>query len=639
MTLLPRRVHTRNLREIFAKRTKQYPNEKSLDSYFNEPPLKVLNSKNEPKEIDLARIDKLLSITGGANELRRHADLEARKNDIDTKRDISSMALCCKNGDIVKAKELLDDINIEINDTTEDGKTFLYIASENGHLNIVQMLLNTEGCDPNLGMQNTGITPLMASIIGSNTIEDNQLIKNPDETAAVILALCNAGADINLKAKRTLLRPRNMMTDKQREKIVGKGINILKDKSELIETEEKGGELSKDRPSLTLVPRGSTALHIAVACACLPNTRYFCHPQLVMVLVACGADSTIVNINEQTPKQLISESTTVDAKLGRALLGTLHAADSNGINESLLRSADTLRAGVRTGQLSQVKRVINSMANDRVGLMFLVHAVGGLQKMNLLLEKSKSVKYRKDKREEVIYDKTILKEWESDCASPLAIAARLGYQEVVIALVNAGASINVGLPGPISPMMQSLSGAGIKKGGTGAGWEACRETSTWLFENGADVLNRSCDTGVTALHSCAKSGLAVLYNTLKSSIPKEFNLTGTTPDWNGNIPENLLAIALNKHLPIKIPNEDGEPLVAKGEHLDDFVEDVVKEDEDPAPSELTVIIGDVREAEEMGTLHIPLDETVKDVDQLVGTRMLVLAHQENNVKLAGLVSF
>ena len=114
-------------------------------------------------------------------------------------------------------------------------------------------------------------------------------------------------------------------------------------------------------------------------------------------------------------------------------------------------------------------------------------------------------------------------------------------------------------------------------------------------------------------------------------------ITGTTSDWYGNVPENLLALALNKPLPIRIPNADGKPLVAVGEHLDDFVEDVKEPEEDPDKNDLKLVIGDVAEADRLGHLYIPLNERVDEVDQLVGTRTLVLAHKENNAKLAGLV--
>ena len=398
MVLLPRRVHTRNLREIFAKRTQQFPNDATLIEYWNEPPLKILSGRIEPKSIDLERIERLLSITGGANELRRHADLEARKNDIDTKRDTKSMAVCCKKGMLEKAKELLEDINIEVNDTTEEGKSFLYIAAENSHLTIVQLLLSMDGIDPDLGMESTGVTPLMAAVIGANTLEEGYKMKQPDETTAVIVALCNAGADINAKAKRTILRPTTMLTSLQRERIVGKGEQQQQqqqfekggsggsgDKGTLANVDSLDVSVAAQRAQpkdlemmLTLVPRGSTALHAAVACACLSGTRYFCHPQLVQVLLACGANPTLININEQTCKQILTESN-VDAKLAKGVLSALNACGTSsggasqdaafvpGIDQSMLRSADTLRAGVRTGQLSQVKRVLKSMDNDRVG--------------------------------------------------------------------------------------------------------------------------------------------------------------------------------------------------------------------------------------------------------------------------------
>ena len=72
------------------------------------------------------------------------------------------MAICCRRGLVSKAQELLDDINIEVNDTTDDGRTFLYIAAEHSHLNLVQLLLKNDA-NPNLGEENTGVTPIMAA--------------------------------------------------------------------------------------------------------------------------------------------------------------------------------------------------------------------------------------------------------------------------------------------------------------------------------------------------------------------------------------------------------------------------------------------------------------------------------------------
>ena len=62
--------------------------------------------------------------------------------------------------------------------------------------------------------------------------------------------------------------------------------------------------------------------------------------------------------------------------------------------------------------------------------------------------------------------------------------------------------------------------------------------------------------------------------------------------------------------PIKVP--DGEALIKKGEHLDDFVEDVEEDDvEDPNRDQLTLIIDDVPEVEHMGDLYIPLSERMR----------------------------
>ena len=638
MVLLPGRIHTRNLRESFAKRTKQYPEDATLDEYWeSEPPLKRL-TKKVTQEVDLERIEKLLSITGGANELRRHADLEARKNDIETKRDTKEMAICCRRGLVSKAQELLDDINIEVNDTTDDGRTFLYIAAEHSHLNLVQLLLKNDA-NPNLGEENTGVTPIMAAIIGANSVEEGMKRKRPDETAAVILALVNAGANINLKAKRTLLRPVNMINDKERERQIGHGVSIKeKDKEE-----QKGKDEKKEGDDLTLVPRGSTALHLAVACACLKGTRYYTHPQLVMILLTCGSDTSIINVQENTAKGIF-ENANLNEKISGGLKSALWLTSNKlGIEKGLLRTAATLRAGVRTGNVSAVKRVLKSVDGDSASLKFIIHSIGGLQKMNVLLEKSKKVNFHKEERQEVEYKEGEIAEWESDCATPLALASRQGYKDVVAALLEAGATSNVGLPGPITPLMQSFTGSNSKLKGKieGAGHEACLVTSKYLFENGADVLIRSCDTGETSFHRCAASGLDNEYENLKVSIPKDengkilYNYT-SSPDWSGNIPDNLIAEANGRPPPIKVP--DGEALIKKGEHLDDFVEDVEEDDvEDPNRDQLTLIIDDVPEVEHMGDLYIPLSERVKDVDQLVGMRNLLLEHVENNKKLAGLV--
>ena len=669
MILLPRRVHTRNLRESFAKRTTQFPKERKLDSFWSQPPLKRL-SKEVSKEIDLVRIEKLLAITGAAGALRRHADLQARKNDFETQRDMKLMVAACEKGDVVKAQELLDEINIEVNDVVEDGRTFLYIAAEYSHLEIVELLLDNDA-DPNLGMESTGVTPLMACIIGANVLQEGQMRKRPDETAAVIVSLCNAGADIDARSRRTILRSKDMMTDVKREKQVGRGKGgivigkalaadlsfglSVKAEDELMRQDTTVGD------ELTLVPRGSTALHVAVACACAEGTRYWCHPQLVMLLLACGASPTIRNITELTPKQLF-EDCKINPKNGAALASALSIPTSvqkstsekgggggddgggdggSGIDESLLRTAASLRAGVRTGQLSQIKRVMKTVEGDEVALNFIIHAIGGLQTMSSLLVESKKNNYLKRKRKKYEYN-PLTPDWHSDCATPIALAARQGYKDVVEALVSAGASMNVGLPGPITPMMQSFVGAGFKKGkAEGAGWEACRETGKWLFENGANVQMRSCDTGETALHTSASSGLEDIYNNLKASLPpsgsSNLKVDSETPDWIGNVPENLLATALGRPIPIRVPNQQGDPLVAPGEHLDDFVEDIPSEDDGLDKSELKIIIADVPAADALGFLHIPLDEIVKDVDQLVGTRTLVLGHLENNTKLAGLL--
>ena len=59
---------------------------------------------------------------------------------------------------------------------------------------------------------------------------------------------------------------------------------------------------------MTLAPRGSTALHIAVVCATLKGTRYYAHPLLVTTLVYCGADVKLINIQETTADQILKDA-------------------------------------------------------------------------------------------------------------------------------------------------------------------------------------------------------------------------------------------------------------------------------------------------------------------------------------------
>ena len=177
----------------------------------------------------------------------------------------------------------MEGVNIEASDTTNDGETFLYIAARNSHLKCVQLLLDA-GADPNLGVVSTGLTPLMGCVIGANTVNEEEMRKNPDETQACIVALVRAGANVNYQTTRTVLRPREMISAEKKEseilrvRGVAAGVASV---DESVDSKEKD-----DREDiLTLAPRGSTALHIAVVCATLKGTRYYAHPLLVMTLV------------------------------------------------------------------------------------------------------------------------------------------------------------------------------------------------------------------------------------------------------------------------------------------------------------------------------------------------------------------
>jgi ankyrin repeat protein len=663
---LPRRVHTRNMRTQYGQRTKQYPKERNLADFWKEPALGKL-AREPPREDDQALIEKLLAMTGGADELRRHADLEARKNEIETQRDIKEMARACERGLFQKARGLLEGVNIEASDTTAEGETFLFIAACNSHLKCVQLLLDA-GADPNLGVISTGLTPLMGCVIGANTVKDNEVRKKSDETQACIVALVRAGASVNRQSTRTVLRPREMISAEQKEKELVRLRGTSAIAASVDEETDSKKEEDESQSVLTLVPRGSTALHMAVACSTMQGTRYYAHPLLVMTLVYCGADAKLINIQETTAHQILQDARhmSVDRKAAIQVALEMALPGKLGINDKVLRLADQLRAGVRMGQISQVRRVTKTVKSmDKQIQRFILNSPGSmglhakmLRDAGALANKAgqaatsssggKKDAWDRDQSKKLGSVQSIArdypnlferKEWEQDAASMLSIAAHQAHKDICIELVRLGASVNEGWPGPVSPLMCAIIGYGEDTDGpdanrSHAGTEKSIEVAQWLYENGALANVRSTDTGRNALHWAGIMGRAGMFEVLKTA----GLLDDSMPDWKGVVPSSALAQALKKGVPVLVPNVDGAPLVPQGGHLDDFVEDVADEDNNDEEKDLLYVkIEDIVETQTMGPLRIPLVEWIEGVDEVVGTRNLIMGVRENAKKLSRVV--
>ena len=72
------------------------------------------------------------------------------------------------------------------------------------------------GADPNLGVVSTGLTPLMGCVIGANTVNEEEMRKNPDETQACIVALVRAGANVNYQTTAPCT-PTEMISQKRKK--------------------------------------------------------------------------------------------------------------------------------------------------------------------------------------------------------------------------------------------------------------------------------------------------------------------------------------------------------------------------------------------------------------------------------------
>ena len=65
---------------------------------------------------------------------------------------MTPLYVACENGHLDVVRMLLSTEGIDPNRATKDGGTPLYIACEKGHLDVVRMLLSTEGIETNRAM-------------------------------------------------------------------------------------------------------------------------------------------------------------------------------------------------------------------------------------------------------------------------------------------------------------------------------------------------------------------------------------------------------------------------------------------------------------------------------------------------------
>ncbi|KAI0714756.1 ankyrin [Earliella scabrosa] len=102
--------------------------------------------------------------------------------------------------------EIFEEGNFDINTKDGLGNTALHYAAMNGYLDILEHLLEYEGCDVDLQNRTEGATPLHLAL----RIEDDDLRK------AVVESLLDAGADYKIKDKNGET-PLDLVSDKDTE--------------------------------------------------------------------------------------------------------------------------------------------------------------------------------------------------------------------------------------------------------------------------------------------------------------------------------------------------------------------------------------------------------------------------------------
>ena len=497
ITTSGRNVTTRSLRKLCRARAKDKgesnkPFRPKLGGFYDVPLLTRLHDA-QPESTSVKRIQRLLAMVGGAEDLRRARDEEESNNIRKALEYLEQATVTCVRGDHMTLSTLLVEKHIAADAITSKSQSLLYVAAYNGHPKCVQTLLEHKA-PIDVGDNTVGLSPLHGTIIGANSRLDHGLKDVSERYRFCLRYLLDAGADPNYPATRTIIRPREMIGADEYDK-------LRKDRTATI-------------GKLAVCPPQSTPLHLATACAMLHGTRYYGSPELVLLLRRHGADVGKMNAESETPAGLVAQPS--------CPLAIKHALEVPKITDQDVDCINTIRQAAGIGAESKFAKAMSKAQkcgtrNYRV----IINGTGGLE------------------GGEAAKELPVLGKWEVAGATALSLACAKGHIKIVRALLDAGADPECGRPGPFTPLMtacRSLGSRGDPKN------PPIIDLIKRLVKAGANANCRSAETGGTALHFVAMKGLEELYDHLVQKAKGN----GTVADFRGHTPKSLLGEATGK---------------------------------------------------------------------------------------------
>ena len=577
MQLAGRNVTTKALRKLYRARVKDKSEANvdlrpRLDSFFDVPVLTRLHDA-QPESTSVKRIQRLLAMVGGASEVRRQREDEEAGQAQKALECLANAIEACVSGDDLTLSSLLMDKQVPSDALSKKSQSLLYIAAFNGRPKCVQALLEYKA-PVEVGDHTVGLTPLHGALLGSNSRLHHGVKNVSERYRFVVKYLLDAGADPNHPCVRTVIRPREMISADEYDK-------LEKDHSATL------GKLSLCGPL-------STPMHVSVACASLRGTRYYGSPALILLMRRYGGDSNKPNGDQETSASLAIEN--------KAPLAVKYALESPIVEDKEVNFINTLREACAIGSESTFAKVLGQAKKlDTRNFRVVVNGIGGLEGGTASKEMPQ------------------LAEWEVTGASPLSLACEKGATKLVRALLDAGADVDCGRPGPFTPLMsacRTLGRAGDPKN------PPIIDLIKRLVKAGAKGDARSAETGETALHFVAKQGIEVLYDHLV----KQSGAKGSTPDLRGHTPRSLLSEATGKA---------GVDINAADFDVPDFSEDTGKKvekksivEEPSSPMDKISV-----HVSEKVSLDLVVPHRIPKFDELVETCDLVLDHPENIANL------
>ncbi|XP_076108740.1 uncharacterized protein LOC143076759 [Mytilus galloprovincialis] len=471
----------------------------------------------------------------------------------DTQNKDTPLIQCCYKGDIDLVAWCLYHCNSNVNHCRKDGTSHLFMACQEEHTEVVQMLINNKA-DINK-CRDTGVSPLFMACQNGHTEVVQMLINNKadinkcrDTGGSPLFVACQEGhteevqmlinnkADIN-KCKDTGASPLYIACQNGHTEVVQMLIN---NKADINKCRDTGGSplfvacqeghteevqmLINNKADINKCKdTGASPLYIA----CQNG-----HTEVVQMLINNKADINKCNNDGASPLYIACQNghTEVIQMLINNKADINKCRDTDGVSP--------LYIAFQVGHTEVVQMLINNKADinkckdDGASPLYIACEKGNTEVVQMLINNKADINKCKDDGasplfmacqvghteviQMLINNKADINKWKDDEASPLFIACQEGHTEVVHMLINNKADINKCKDDGVSPLYIAC-------------WKGNTEVVQMLINNKADI-NKCIRTGESPIFiACYIGHVEIVELLLKHEADCNIKWRGLTP--------------------------------------------------------------------------------------------------------------